>query len=109
MRSNIFTPRGLRLDRRQADAVIDLDQLRPQLDHTEQSPGQFSFFYQGGRTPMNMRIILIAIATAMLTTSTALAQQPAKPKSLVLIAGKPSHPPGMHEFNAGVQLLARCL
>ena len=28
---------------------------------------------------------------------------------LVIIAGKPSHPPGMHEFNAGVQLLAKCL
>ena len=31
------------------------------------------------------------------------------PKKLVLIAGTPSHPPGMHEFNAGVQLLAQCL
>ena len=33
----------------------------------------------------------------------------ADPKTLVVIAGKPSHPPRMHEFNAGVQLLARCL
>lgn len=31
------------------------------------------------------------------------------PKKLVLIAGKPSHPPRMHEFNAGVQLLAKAL
>jgi len=30
-------------------------------------------------------------------------------KTLVLVAGKPSHPPRMHEFNAGVQLLAKCL
>src|SRR5437763_11727957 len=30
-------------------------------------------------------------------------------RKLVLIAGKPSHPPGMHEFHAGVQLLAKCL
>ena len=30
-------------------------------------------------------------------------------KILVLVAGKPSHPPRMHEFNAGVQLLAKCL
>ncbi len=30
-------------------------------------------------------------------------------KKLVLVAGKPSHPPRMHEFNAGVQLLAKCL
>lgn len=33
----------------------------------------------------------------------------AEPHKLVLVAGKPSHPPGMHEFNAGVQLLATCL
>ena len=31
-----------------------------------------------------------------------------KPK-LVIVAGKPSHPPRMHEFNAGTQLLAKCL
>ena len=30
-------------------------------------------------------------------------------RRLVLMAGKPSHPPRMHEFNAGVQLLAKCL
>lgn len=30
-------------------------------------------------------------------------------KKLVIIAGKPSHPPRMHEFNAGVQLLHKCL
>ncbi|MBX3443892.1 MAG: ThuA domain-containing protein [Planctomyces sp.] len=30
-------------------------------------------------------------------------------RKLVLIAGRPSHPPRMHEFNAGVQLLAKCL
>ncbi len=30
-------------------------------------------------------------------------------KKIVVIAGKPSHPPGMHEFNAGVQLLEKCL
>lgn len=33
----------------------------------------------------------------------------AETKKIVLIAGKPSHPPRMHEFNAGVQLLAKCL
>ncbi len=33
----------------------------------------------------------------------------AEPKHIVLIAGKPSHPPRMHEFNAGVQLLSKCL
>lgn len=30
-------------------------------------------------------------------------------KKIVLIAGKPSHPPGMHEFRAGCLLLKSCL
>lgn len=30
-------------------------------------------------------------------------------KKIVLIAGKPSHPPGMHEFRAGMLLLQQCL
>ncbi|MCC9654732.1 ThuA domain-containing protein [Rhodopirellula halodulae] len=33
----------------------------------------------------------------------------AESQKLVLVAGKPSHPPRMHEFNAGVQLLAKSL
>lgn len=33
----------------------------------------------------------------------------AETTKIVLVAGKPSHPPRMHEFNAGVQLLAHCL
>lgn len=31
------------------------------------------------------------------------------PKRLVLVAGKPSHPPRMHEFNAGTQRWAKCM
>ena len=30
-------------------------------------------------------------------------------KKVVLVAGKPSHPPGMHEFRAGCLLLQKCL
>ena len=30
-------------------------------------------------------------------------------KKLVLVAGKPSHPPGAHEFRAGAMLLEKCL
>ena len=33
----------------------------------------------------------------------------ASDRTLVIIAGKPSHPPRMHEFNAGVKLLDHCL
>jgi hypothetical protein len=30
-------------------------------------------------------------------------------KRIVLIAGKPSHPPGMHEFHAGTMLMQKAL
>jgi type 1 glutamine amidotransferase len=33
----------------------------------------------------------------------------AKPTRIVLLAGTPSHPPGMHEHNAGVLLFEKCL
>lgn len=33
----------------------------------------------------------------------------AKEAKIILVAGKPSHPPRMHEFNAGVQLMTDCL
>ena len=33
----------------------------------------------------------------------------AKAPKVVLIAGKPSHGPGDHEFNAGITLLDKCL
>jgi hypothetical protein len=45
----------------------------------------------------------------VLMAGSASGQDVASPKKLVLMAGKPSHPPRMHEFNAGVQLLAKCL
>lgn len=38
-----------------------------------------------------------------------LATQAADKKTIVMIAGKPSHGPGQHEHNAGVQLLAKSL
>src|SRR2546426_4784873 len=33
----------------------------------------------------------------------------ASPTRIVLVAGKPSHGPGEHEFNAGTLLLEKCL
>lgn len=44
----------------------------------------------------------------LVSASTAIADDVTK-KKLVIVAGKPSHGPGDHEFNAGVQLLAKCL
>jgi hypothetical protein len=39
----------------------------------------------------------------------AMALASAAEKKIVIIAGKPSHPPGMHEFRAGSLLLKKCL
>jgi hypothetical protein len=58
------------------------------------------------RWPLSRREFLAASAASALA---ARGLAGVKPKKLVLIAGAPSHPPGMHEFNAGVQLLAKCL
>jgi trehalose utilization protein len=57
-----------------------------------------------------MRIYTTAFSWFTLLLLAAVAgAQGESPKKLVLIAGKPSHPPRMHEFNAGVQLLAKSL
>lgn len=50
-------------------------------------------------------VLLLIVSLAALPAFAA----DAAPKKLVLLAGKPSHPPRMHEFNAGVQLLAKSL
>lgn len=48
---------------------------------------------------------VLTFTTSLLLATAALAQQP----KLVLIAGKPSHPPRMHEFRAGTMLIEKCL
>src|SRR5205085_2726340 len=50
--------------------------------------------------------LALALGLAPFSTS---AKTPDGKQKLVLVAGKPSHPPRMHEFNAGVQLLVKCL
>jgi hypothetical protein len=57
--------------------------------------------------PLSRREFLAASAAVPVLSLSA--ADPAKPKKLVLMAGTPSHGPGDHEFNAGVQLLAKCL
>src|SRR4051812_44243931 len=52
-----------------------------------------------------IRLLMLSGACAMF----AAASLSAAGHKLVLVAGKPSHGPGAHEFNAGVQLLAKCL
>jgi hypothetical protein len=53
------------------------------------------------------RTCLLSALMGLLVAMPAFGQ--ADERKLVLVAGKPSHPPRMHEFNAGVQLLADCL
>src|SRR5262245_2352776 len=57
---------------------------------------------------MKANSLLASIVLVLAASAAGLAQSP-QPKKLVIIAGKPSHPPRMHEFNAGVQLLGKCL
>ncbi len=52
--------------------------------------------------------LFIALATTLTICASGYAEEHGK-KKLVIIAGKPSHPPRMHEFNAGSKLLADCL
>jgi len=53
----------------------------------------------------------LAAASTPLTPMTAAVATAAegRPRKLVMIAGTPSHPPGMHEHNAGVLLFQKCL
>ena len=51
---------------------------------------------------MRKLLFVLALSGLALTASAAT-------KKIVLIAGKPSHPPGMHEFRAGSLLLQSCL
>ena len=49
------------------------------------------------------RVLLLALAAFVAWSADA------ANRKLVMIAGTPSHGPLAHEFNAGVQLLAKCL
>ncbi|MCW1925010.1 ThuA domain-containing protein [Luteolibacter arcticus] len=49
-------------------------------------------------------LFLLAITASLAANAIA-----ADAKKLVIIAGKPSHPAGMHEFHAGALLLQKCL
>src|ERR687889_652021 len=61
--------------------------------------------YHDLRSPLNTMKTLLALSLALLTALTTSAAE----KKIVLVAGRPSHGPGAHEFNAGSMLLAKCL
>ena len=57
---------------------------------------------------MSKRPLLALLAFAAVCALTASAPA-AETTKIVLVAGRPSHGPGDHEFNAGCKLLAKCL
>ena len=57
---------------------------------------------------MNKPLIAFALCWVAAFASPASAEEDGK-KKLVIVAGKPSHPARMHEFNAGAELLQTCL
>ena len=58
---------------------------------------------------MNIHRVWLVGVTLIAALSGSLLTAAEPPKRLVIVAGKQSHPPRMHEFNAGSQLLAKCL
>ena len=54
-------------------------------------------------------LILLALCVTVALPGRASAETADGKRKLVLIAGKPSHPPRMHEFRAGSLLLQKCL
>ena len=59
------------------------------------------------RKPFGLRLAsALGLAGLLATGAPSDAAEPAK---IVLVAGRPSHGPGDHEFNAGIKLLANCL
>jgi hypothetical protein len=56
------------------------------------------------RMNLSLRSLVAGVAALLLTGALQAAD-----KQVVLIAGRPSHPPGMHEFRAGMLLFQKCL
>ena len=56
-----------------------------------------------------MFLRLAAAVALVLAAVTATTETQARNKRIVIIAGRPSHPPGMHEFRAGSLLLQKAL
>lgn len=56
-------------------------------------------------------LLLVASLSVVLLTAgcTTASHASREPRRILLIAGKPSHPPGAHEFRAGCLLLQKCL
>jgi len=55
------------------------------------------------------KLVSFAVSALLVSWSFAAVASAADTNKIVLIAGRPSHGPGDHEFNAGCKLLAKCL
>ncbi len=66
------------------------------------------FLKLGFRSPPVVRFFLLVVLSASALLTPTVDAEESKTK-IVLIAGRPSHPSGQHEFNAGCILLARAL
>ena len=64
----------------------------------------FKFFAPGSNLSTLMKRLVVFAAAILFAFSTIAAD-----KKIVFVAGKPSHGPGAHEHNAGVQLFQKCL
>ncbi|MEW5977303.1 MAG: ThuA domain-containing protein [Acidobacteriota bacterium] len=58
---------------------------------------------------MNKRLFVLLSLCLSVSSAAPVMAADARPAKIVLVAGKASHGPGEHEFNAGVQLLHQCL
>ena len=57
-------------------------------------------------------VCALALCAALLAggcSTFGISESASEPKKILLVAGRPSHGPGDHEFNAGCMLLAKCL
>src|ERR1041385_6238319 len=64
---------------------------------------RFASVYHDSKRSMLKHFLAFALAVGAILSASA------AEKHILLVAGVPSHPPGMHEFNAGCMLLAKCL
>jgi len=62
-----------------------------------------------GGSPVEIEAVVAKATSAATKLVASKIENQREVKKIVIMAGKPSHPPRMHEFNAGVQLLAKCL
>ena len=67
------------------------------------------FFQKPSSEEQDLRFFIFLLTVITFCHGFETRKATAKEAKIILVAGKPSHPPRMHEFNAGVQLMTDCL